>query len=1152
MGVVYRARNASGEAVALKTLRAAVVDPSLVVRFQREAEIRIEHPNVIRVLDSGVSEGTPYVALELLQGVPLADEIAAGQVTPRRIADIGRQVCAGLSAAHESGLVHRDIKPSNLFCCEDGTLKILDFGIALLADSSTRLTAPNAAPGTLGYISPEQASGHALLDGRSDLFSLGAVLYCAATGRPPFLRETALATALATLLEEPVPLSELAPQLPPHLAQAIHRALARDPADRFSSAREMAHALGSEEDRGTASRSSIRPGENRVVALLLIDGARDTDWVVERLEQSASTVVRLAGQRILAVFGAAQWTGDEVEEAAKLALELQSVCNGASLAVGRAGQSLQGEALNAVLRCAALERDGLVTDTSSAAMLRGRFTIEAIDRHFHRVGTAAAESPAAPFKLMGREIEIAQLDAAIRSVAADRRPLVVQIVGAPGIGKSRLLEELILRAGLAELNVLAAKATPLEADADLSLAGRLLSKPQPEERRHPVTPAGRDVSRARDQRRVRLLEQLMGHSTRGLVLAIDDADWTDAASLELLEELTGRAENSPLLVALTATDTIAHSWPSDEMVVRPRPLSVGAAKALVAQVAALSDSASDDIIARGEGNPLFITELALAADEKTAPVSIDAAIQSRLDRLAETDRELLHAMSLLQRAATMSELVQIAGLGVQGALTSLVRQRLLDRGGARSSRTYALRGHLLSAALRRELTDDRQRTLHRRLANALTHEAACSERAFHLESAGDEPAAATSYAQSAHRAIRLGDAATALRDAGSALRLHAKDRFGLHMLRADALRFRGDRIALGTELEQALDVATTGDERSRVLGERAVWLWRSGEQAEAERCSAQALQLAADDSIDSQVLALGRCFLVLSRTERRMEAAEYLQRARSLATKVSIELRAKVAAWWAFHLANTAGPYQRLEGYAELVEIWDELGDVRRGAGAKANLADAYNRLGAYQEAATALSAAIDDCRKVGHTTMEAYAQLNLAYAQLGLGKVDDALSALRLARVFASTLGEHRLRAWVDTYEAKALRAQGQLAKAEQAAAAATRASVGLGDVEVVAAVVSAGALLDLGRLDDAIVQGQRANELRQGLGTLEEGESELLALQARLLEAQGRLADSAEAWRRAERWLNTNADAIGDPELRQKFLASHAHLSNRDAITQ
>ena len=203
MGVVYRGRAPDGTAVAIKVLHEHVATAEVVRRFEDEARVRIEHPNVVRLIDAGRDpDGSSFIVFEALDGESLDRRLDRETMAPSEAIEIATQVCRGLAAAHAQGVVHRDLKPGNLFRCRDGTVKLLDFGIARLTARENRRTAAGVVMGTPSYLSPEQARGEPDIDARTDLWAVGAVLYHALSGAPPFDRDTALATIVAVLMEE--------------------------------------------------------------------------------------------------------------------------------------------------------------------------------------------------------------------------------------------------------------------------------------------------------------------------------------------------------------------------------------------------------------------------------------------------------------------------------------------------------------------------------------------------------------------------------------------------------------------------------------------------------------------------------------------------------------------------------------------------------------------------------------------------------------------------------------------------------------------------------------------------------------------------------------------------------------------------------------
>ncbi len=255
MGEVYRARDpVLKREVAIKVLPTAVAkDAARLQRFEQEARAAaaLNHPNILVIYRFGSYDGAPYLASELLDGATLRQQLERGPMPAQKEIDIGVQIARGLAAAHEKGIVHRDLKPENLFITKDARVKILDFGLAKLmlrepsGDETTvaENTDPGMVLGTVGYMAPEQVRG-AVVDHRSDIFSLGAILYEMLTGKRAFHRSTSAETMTAILNEEPPSLSQITPPLAsPGLQRIVKRCVEKSPDRRFQSASDLAFAL---------------------------------------------------------------------------------------------------------------------------------------------------------------------------------------------------------------------------------------------------------------------------------------------------------------------------------------------------------------------------------------------------------------------------------------------------------------------------------------------------------------------------------------------------------------------------------------------------------------------------------------------------------------------------------------------------------------------------------------------------------------------------------------------------------------------------------------------------------------------------------------------------------------------------------------------
>jgi hypothetical protein len=260
MGEVYRARDTRlNRPVALKLLSEEfVLDRNRLKRFEQEARVvsGLNHPNVVTVFEIGEADAQPYIAMELVEGQTLRQQLKPGGLPLRKLLDVAIQVAEGLARAHEAGVVHRDLKPENVMVTADGIVKILDFGLAKLTRSPIERgagtedgtlplpTQPGILLGTVRYMSPEQASG-GIADFRSDQFAFGSLMYELATGRPAFQKATTVDTLASILHDEPESLSRVNPRVPAPLRWIVERCLAKDPADRYASTQDLARDLES-------------------------------------------------------------------------------------------------------------------------------------------------------------------------------------------------------------------------------------------------------------------------------------------------------------------------------------------------------------------------------------------------------------------------------------------------------------------------------------------------------------------------------------------------------------------------------------------------------------------------------------------------------------------------------------------------------------------------------------------------------------------------------------------------------------------------------------------------------------------------------------------------------------------------------------------
>jgi eukaryotic-like serine/threonine-protein kinase len=298
MGEVYRARDTRlGRDVAIKVLPSHLgSDPDLKVRFEREAKAisALSHPHICHLYDIGSQDGTDYLVMELLEGETLGDRLKKGPLPLKQSLQYGAEIAQALEIAHGNGIVHRDLKPGNIMLTKSGA-KLLDFGLAKpapnvatmasgsMATMSKPLTMEGTIVGTIQYMAPEQVQGREA-DARSDLFALGAVLYEMMTGKRAFAGKSQISVMSAILEKEPEPVSRIQPLVPPALDHVIQRALAKDPDDRWQTARDLRQEL-----KWSAENAALPSG---AVSAAAGGGKRETlAWLIS----GALVVVLIAG-----------------------------------------------------------------------------------------------------------------------------------------------------------------------------------------------------------------------------------------------------------------------------------------------------------------------------------------------------------------------------------------------------------------------------------------------------------------------------------------------------------------------------------------------------------------------------------------------------------------------------------------------------------------------------------------------------------------------------------------------------------------------------------------------------------------------------------------------------------------------------------------
>jgi serine/threonine-protein kinase len=291
MAEVHRGRDLRlGREVAVKVLRSDLArDPSFQVRFRREAQASasLNHPSIVAVYDTGedrtATGATPYIVMEYVEGETLRDVLRReGRLSPERAMSLSADVCGALDFSHRNGIVHRDVKPGNVMITPQGAVKVMDFGIArAVSDSQATMTSTAAVIGTAQYLSPEQARGEGV-DARSDVYSVGCMLYELVTGAPPFTGDSPVAVAYQHVREDPRLPSSINPEIPPELDAILLKAMSKNPANRYQSAAEMRNDLLRALAGQRVEATPVMGDEEKTTILAAPPGgygySRDDDW----------------------------------------------------------------------------------------------------------------------------------------------------------------------------------------------------------------------------------------------------------------------------------------------------------------------------------------------------------------------------------------------------------------------------------------------------------------------------------------------------------------------------------------------------------------------------------------------------------------------------------------------------------------------------------------------------------------------------------------------------------------------------------------------------------------------------------------------------------------------------------------------------------
>jgi tetratricopeptide (TPR) repeat protein len=717
-------------------------------RLEREARVtgRLgDHPNVITIYDTGEVDGIPYLVLRAMRGGSLADRLARGRAELSDAIRVGRDVAVALAHAHAHGVVHRDVKPGNIWLAADGTAALGDFGIAheLGAD---RLTTGDVVVGTVCYLAPEQIAGGEI-GPASDVYALGITLYELASGSPPFTGPS------AHVLRQHLTATPGPVEGPPALQRLIADLLAKGPEQRPPAAfvAEALAAMGT----GVAPR---RPDARRVVAVLAVrvdvEDPEALHAVLERcraaIERHSGSVELYLGDGLIGVFGLSETHGDDGLRAARAAVELVGGLRiGIQLGevfVGpgpRGGNTVTGAAITAARRLAEQAAVGTIRLGDALARSLAADAVIAAGVLVELRPAVPLQVPATPF--VGRANELERLHAMFADACAGHACRLVTVVGAAGIGKSRLSAE--FAATVSDATVLAGRCpsygegSTYQALADIlrALDGRVEALLDGDEQAiRAVSGAPVPVEETAWAVR-RLLERLA--ADRPLLLVVEDIHWAAPPLLELIDQVAALSSGVPILIVCLTRPELLEARPAwsapqrNRSVLELDALDVAQARELAQRLGA--EDQATRIAHRADGNPLFVEQLVAVGvedDESELPVSIQAVLAARIDRLEPTRRRLLQQASVEGRRFHSGTL----GDSVGADLVALVRSGLIAADQSEFAGEEAFRfNHALIREVAYASTPKRARSeLHASVADWLVARRAADEViAYHLEQA---------------------------------------------------------------------------------------------------------------------------------------------------------------------------------------------------------------------------------------------------------------------------------------------------------------------------------------------------------------------------------------------------------------------------------
>ena len=1256
MATVYRAVDVTtGEDVALKVLHEAAAGD----RFNQEASLlaKMAHPAIVRYVDHGVTPGGQrYLAMEWLEGETLEQRLMRGPLGILDSLRLGRRLLEGLAVAHRQGIVHRDLKPGNVFLPQGelARAKILDFGIALRSSDTRRITATGASIGTPAYMSPEQVRGARTLDGRSDIFSLGSLLYECITGETPFAADTPLAVLAKICLEDSVQVAVRRPDLPVTLAAVLTRMLAKDPGARPAGAAEAAVEITRTIEDVTAeghttgvmaARRPTRPSspvlaavEQRVVCSILLSYPRAS--ATTAFDDSSFARV----QKVVAAFGGARvdrfletalvvtltgegTPGDLAAQAARCALALRTALPAVCFGVGT-GRAVVGlEALGELVAYTGRLLHGAPAgdvrlDEVTAGLLESRFQVRRVEveggpRQYHLRFEKGLKEP--PRTVLGRQIpcigrdrEIGTLIALWDEAVGESVARAVVVTAAAGVGKSRVRHELInrLQAGGEPFELLIGRGDSVRASAPYAVLGGALraaaglvggeapavaqQKLAAQVERHVPAANARRVAaflgeiagipfpdddlpqlRAARQDPRLMADQTLGAwldfieaecTARPVLLAIEDLHWADLPSVQLVDAALRTLRERPFMVLGFARPDVDDRFPAlwtdrDVQRIALAPLTTRSAQKLLQQM--VSDLPADKaawVVARADGNPFYLEELARAVAGGDGPAesvhampdTVIGMVQSRFDSLGPDAKRVLRAAAVFGstfHASGVRALIGDLDRGLHQWLDILAKKEMIFPREAGDTREYTFRHALLEEAAYAMLAGD-DRVLGHRLAGEYLEQQ--GERAAivlvdHFEKGGVLERAAHWCGLAAEQALDANDLQAVIDRVERGLRLGATGTGlgAMWVAGAQARFWRGEY----REAEVAAAGAAallTGTDRLLALRELIIALGQEAKFDDVEAWAGQVRnQRPPGAAMGAWLDCLVRAAGYLLPAGRYQAFAELIAEVSSHADLLEPSSRARLEGVQGLSSWHHQSHAEALARYEAAAREYHSIGDLRGETDMLASAAAALVEIGLLHDAEKRLTPVLDTAERLhlGHTCN--YVLTSLCYIRCQLGRFADGRAAGLAALSRAKKSGDPRIEGAINTYLALAACGEGDYSGAEKHARTACELLASMPPVLPAALAALARALLSRGDRGEALEVAHRAYELLKQMGQVEDEEAAIRLVYAQCLAATGRDVQAKAIVQEAASRLRARAASFGDPMWRDAFLAVPTHAT-------